>query len=882
MTTRNLDSIFRPQSVALIGASNTEKSVGNVIARNLLAGGFSGPVMPVNPRYTAVAGMLAYPDIASLPIAPDLAVICTPPATVPGLVADAAAKGARGAIIITAGFGAGARQAILDAARPHLLRIIGPNCLGVISTNAGLNASFAQANAQAGNIALVAQSGAILTTVLDWAGARGIGFSKLVSLGDMMDVDFGDVIDYLATDTDTRAILLYVEAVTQPRKFLSAARAAARIKPVIAIKAGRYRASAQAALSHTGALAGADSVYGAAFRRAGILRVMTLAEMFDALESLATMQTSVGDRLAILTNGGGIGVLATDALLDHGGVMAELSDETRAKLDAVLPKTWSHGNPVDIIGDAPPERYAAALEILLAAEEADCVLVLNCPTAIASSADAARAVIATAAAKKRPVLTGWLGSETAQSARTLFNAAGLPAYETPDQAVRGFMHLVRYRRAQEALREVPPSWPDDFTADPATARAIVKAALAAGETWLSPLRLAKFLECYAIPAPRIAFAPDAAAAGRTAQSFGGTVALKIVSPDVVHKSDAGGVVLGLRGGDDVRAAADIMAGRVSRAVPGARIEGFLVQEFISRPGAHELIMGMSVDPTFGPVLLFGQGGTAVEVIADRALALPPLNLPLAHATIERTRVYKQLLGYRDRPRADLDQVALTFVKLSQLVCDHDEIIELDINPLLADEKGVMALDVRIRLAAVSGERGHRLAIRPYPKELETTVEIAGLGRALLRPIMPEDAEAIVRLSTKITPEDVRLRFFTPWRSLPPGQLARLTQIDYEREMAFVLLAPDGGDILGVVRLSADPDNVSAEYAALVRSDLKGHGLGRMLMKHLIAYARHRGLHEIFGQVLSENTLMLALCRELGFHIETEPGAPGVVRATLKL
>ncbi|HVZ68350.1 MAG TPA: bifunctional acetate--CoA ligase family protein/GNAT family N-acetyltransferase [Rhizomicrobium sp.] len=891
MSIRNLGAIFRPQSVALIGASTHEHSVGNVVARNLMSGGFAGPVMPVNPRHGAVAGVLAYPNVAALPVTPDLAVICTPPETVPSLISQLGARGTKGAVVITAGFGEGVdgrnrglRQAMLDAAKPNLLRIVGPNCLGVVSTEIGLNASFAQINAKSGSIAFVAQSGAVLTTVLDWASARGIGFSHLVSLGDMSDVDFGDLLDYLALDPNTHAIVLYVEAVTHARKFMSAARAAARIKPVIAIKAGRHAAAARAALSHTGALAGSDAVYGAAFRRAGILRVMTLEEIFDALETIATLRANVGDRLAILTNGGGIGVLATDSLLDRDGKLAELSAETIARLDAVLPKTWSRGNPVDIIGDAPPKRYADALSVLLESPEVDCVLVLNCPTAVASGTDAARAVIETAAKHKRPLLTNWLGKETAEAARKLFNDAGLPAYETPDQAVRGFMHLVRYRRAQDTLREVPPSLPAEFAPDMSGARRLLKEALGEGKSWLDPMRLNALFRCYEIPAPRLGFARDVSGAAALAESFGLPVALKIQSADILHKSDVGGVVLGLRTPESVRDAAQAMTRRLGEALPKARLEGFIVQEMIVRPNAQELILGMSVDPTFGPVLLFGQGGTAVEVIGDKSLALPPLNLALARSTMERTRVFRQLQGYRDRPAADLDALALTFVKLSQLVCDHDEIQEIDINPLLADENGVVALDARVRLSAIADERmrGDRLSIRAYPKELEQDLSVPEVGDCLLRPIRPEDAGAIVRLFQKLTPEDIRLRFFSPWREMPPTQLARLTQIDYDREMAFVLLSPATGEILGVVRLAADPDNVRAEFAVLVRSDLKGHGIGRILMKRLIEHARARGLKELFGEVLAENTLMLALCRELGFTTGTPAGSAGILRASLQL
>lgn len=888
MSIRNLEFIFRPRSVALIGASTREHSVGGVVAENLLKGGFSGATWLINSAHPEVAGVHTYPDVASLPGCPDLAVICTPAETVPSLIAQLGDRGTKGVVVVTAGVddvpGKQLRQEMLNAARPHLMRIVGPNCLGVLSSGVGLNASFAQMNVLPGGIALVAQSGAILTTILDWASARGVGFSHLVSLGDMADVDFGDMLDYLAGDPNTHSIVLYIEAVTEARKFMSAARAAARTKPVIAVKAGRHKEAAKAALSHTGALAGSDDVYDAALRRAGILRVMTLDEVFDALESLATLKGEIGERLVILTNGGGIGVLATDALLDGEGKLADLSPATIARLDSVLPKTWSHGNPVDIIGDAPPQRYADSLRILLEAPEIDCILALNCPTAVTSSLEAAQAIVSVAPHASRPILTAWLGTKTAGPARSLFNTARVPAYDTPDQAVRGYLHLIRYQRAQEALREVPPSLPADFAPDITHANAIIAEARRAGETWLGPVRLNALLGAYKIPAPRMAAASTADGAAEIAASFGVPVALKIQSPDIVHKSDVGGVALGLGKPEEVRTAALSMLERLGAARPSANLEGFLVQEMILRPHAQELIVGMSVDPTFGPVLLFGQGGTAVEVIDDKALALPPLNIPLARAMMVRTRVFRQLQAYRDRPAANLDAIALTLVKLSQLVADHDEIVELDINPLLADEAGVIALDARVKLETGSADMRHgkRFAISPYPKELERTVELLDLGACLIRPVRPEDADAMIRLFERLTPEDIRLRFFSPWRSLSPKQLARFTQIDYDREMAFALVASNGRDFLGVVRLAADPDNIQAEFAVLVRSDLKGQGLGRMLMDHLIGFARRRGIQEIFGEVLWDNKLMLSLCRDLGFSLSMEKDVPDITRATLIL
>jgi acetyltransferase len=894
MSIRNLDAIFRPKAVALIGASPRPQSVGLVTALNLHAGGFEGPIMPVNPRHRAVAGVLAYPDVASLPVVPDLAIICTPPATVPGLVAELGARGVKGAIVITAGFrelgsaeGRALEQAVLDAARPHLMRIIGPNCVGVISTPIGLNASFAHIQAKKGNVAFVTQSGAMVTTVLDWASGRGIGFSHLVSLGDMTDVDFGDMLDYLANDPDTHAILLYIEAVTSARKFMSAARAASRVKPVIAIKAGRHAAAARAASSHTGALAGVDAVYDAAFRRAGILRVITLDEVFDAVETLATAPSITGDRLAILTNGGGAGVLATDALMDREGQLAELTPETKKKLDAVLPPTWSHNNPVDIIGDAGGRRYSDALSVLLEAPEVDAVLVLNCPVAVASGIEAAQAVIGGVVDRHRPVLTSWLGSGAAVEARRLFSAAHIPTYETPDEAIQGFMHLVQHRRRQEMLMQVPPSVAAEFAPDVATARKIVSAAIAAGRVWLEEPEVRQLLSCYRIPTPRSTVAETPEAAARWAEAVGARVALKIFSPDITHKSDVGGVMLDLEGGAAVRSAAEAMRARVTKAAPKARLKGFVVQEMIRRPHAHELILGMAVDAQFGPFLLFGRGGTAVEVVNDKTLALPPLNLPLARGVMERTRVFAELKGYRDQPAAALNDIALTLVQLSQLVSDLDEVIELDINPLLADAQGVIALDARVRVERLrpGAKPGDRLAIPAYPKALERVESLPTIGKVIVRPVRPEDGTALASYFERMTPEDVRMRFFAPIRSLTTRQLARFTQIDYDREMAFVMESTaqtTPPDLLGIARLAADPDNRHAEFAISVRSDLKAKGIGRMIMARLIEYARQRGIGEMFGDILEENTTMLDFCRKMGFSLAVVPESAAIVRATLKL
>ncbi len=712
MSIRNLDKMFRPQSVAVIGASDKPNSVGSALMTNLLRAGFSGPIVPVNPRAAAVHGIMAYKDVASLPLTPDLAVIATPPDIIPSLVTELASRGTRAAVVLTAGFAEGEVAAgkersaqLLAAARPHLLRIVGPNCLGIAVPGIGLNATFAPAAMLSGNIAFLTQSGAMATTVLDWALPRGVGFSAIVSMGDMSDVDFGDLLDYFVLDEATHAILIYAEAITHARKFMSAARRAARIKPVIVVKGGRAEEGARAATSHTGALAGADVVYEAAFRRAGMLRVNEVEELFDAAATLARMSPQRGNRLAIVTNGGGAGVLATDRLIEEGGRLATLAPDTIAKLNSVLPPTWSHANPIDIIGDADADRYANAVTILMEDANIDALLVAYCPTAIASSAQAAKGLIGALAqsttAPKKNVFACWMGAATVAEGRAQLVAAGVPDYETPERAVRAFMYLVHYRKSQDLLLETPSSGAPSPQADIARAQRTIRQALDDQREWLDPAEVAAFLACYGIPFARTEAVADAKSAAQVAARIKAPVALKIRSRDVIHKSDVGGVALNLATPAEVEAAARQMIERISRALPQARLEGFIVQEMVHRVGAYELIAGVSTDATFGPVILFGQGGTAVEIVGDKSLELPPLNTALARAQIERTRIAALLKGYRDRPAADIDGVVKVLVQLSQIVADHAEITEIDINPLLCDPRGVIAVDCRIRVRATA-------------------------------------------------------------------------------------------------------------------------------------------------------------------------------------
>jgi acetyltransferase len=690
----------------------------------------------------------------------------------------------------------------------------------------------------------------------------------------MADVDFGDMLDYLAADSYTRAILLYAEGITRGRKFMSAARAASRIKPVLVLKAGRSSAGARAAVSHTGVLAGAEAGYDAAFRRAGMLRVGTMAELFDAAQTLAATREQVGDRLAILTNSGGAGVLATDALIAAGGRLAELSSATIADLDRALPATWSHDNPVDIVGDASNTRYADALATLIRDPGVDAILALNGPTALEQPEAAARAVIDTVRAaepgalRDRNVITAWLGEHSAMAARHLFAEAGIATYESPDSAIGAFMHRVRLRHNRELLMETPPARPDAFEPDRESARRAIAAALAAGESWLDPIETRAVLASYGIALVESHSASSAEEAAALSASIGFPVALKIRSPDITHKSDVGGVALNLRDPGQVRRQAEAMNERVQAAHPGARLDGFLLQPMVSRPSAVELLVGLVEDPVFGPLVAFGHGGTAVEVFDDTSLELPPLNGLLAHRLMARTRVWQLLQGYRGRPAAKIDAIVEVLIRLGQLAADHAEIRELDINPLLVDENGIVALDARLRVAPTQSPGAARLVIAPYPAHLATEAPLRDGTVLRMRPIRPEDEPLLLDLAAHMSPEDLRLRFFTPVHGLTHAVAARLSQLDYDREMA--LLAEHDGAAVGVAHFFADPDNRRAEYAIAVRSDWKGRGVGYLLMQSLIAIARDRGIEELFGEVLRENQPMLRMCRELGFTTAPDP------------
>lgn len=894
MTIRNLEYMFRPRSIALIWADQEYAAYGEVILKNLSEGGFEGKLFSVHPEKKTIAGISAFKRLDEIPQAPDLAVIARPRKEVPELIKQLGEKGTKAAVLISYGFGEGGddegrqyREQTLKAANPYLLRIVGAGSLGVIVPAAGINAGYAHVHPKSGNVAFVAQSGTLISSVLDWATYRNIGFSHLVSLGDMVDVDFGDMLDYLSMDGYNRAILMYVEQVTHARKFMSAARAAARTKPVIVVKSGRYPEGAKAAESHTGAMAGSDAVYDAVFRRAGILRVNDITALFDAVPTLSMASAAGGDRLAILTNGGAIGVMATDTLIEKKGRLGNLSGDTLGKLDGMLPHPWSHGNPVDIGGDADGNRYAKALEILLEDKDINAILVLNCPSAIASSTESAQEVIRTVkkniyGSRSRQVLTSWLGDGAAHQARKAFAENKIPTYDTPTEAVRGFMQLIRHKKSQEMLMQIPPNIAEDFTPDTDKARSIIEGAVKENQTWLNEAESKEVLAAYGIPVvdTRVAKTPEEAR--HLAQNIGCPVVLKILSSDIHHKTRFSGVVLDLETPSMVEETAVTMLERVHETQSGAYISGFTVQPMVHRKNARELIMGMVLDPYFGPVIIFGHGGSYAEIIKDSAMGIPPLNMHLAREVISQTAICRVLEAYQGVPGADMEAIALTLVKVSQLVCDMPQVVELEINPIIADDHGVLALDARIKVGDSDVSADKRLAIRPYPKELEETIQLADGSMLLLRPIRPEDGPAFQDLYTRLSPEDIRFRFLHPIKSLSPDLSARLTQIDYDREMALVLTRKSGGpEILGVVRITADPNIEKAEFAIVIRRDMTGQGLGPMLLRRIIDYSKTRGVKYIYGEVLSDNRSMLRLADAFGFKKRPVPDDPGVTHVSLQ-
>ncbi|GHA34881.1 N-acetyltransferase [Devosia pacifica] len=891
MTIRNLDAAFAPRSVAVIGASERQGQLGAHLLTNIVQGGYGGKIYPINPRYQKLCGLRCYARVDELPEIPDLCVIATPARTIPDLIEQIGSFGGRAAVIITAGIGSedDLRNRMLEAARRHDVRIIGPNTIGLLAPNLNLNASFTHIPARPGSLALLSQSGAVVSSIIDWAESEGIGFSQIVSLGDMADVDVGDCLNMMALDPHTRAILMYLESLPHGRKFMSAARAAARIKPVIVVKPGRHEQTAKAASTHTGALAGADAVVDAALRRAGVLRVDDLEDLFSAAEITARFKPLERGRVAIVTNGGGAGVLALDHLLDRGMEIASLSEDTIAALDKVLPPTWSRANPVDIIGDATPERYINAVRIVAEDPDVDALLVMNCPTALAEPVAAAEGLAGMTRkgmVNGKPILATWLGQHAAAKARDALNCGGIASLDTPAKAADAISLLVRWRHLNTQLQRVPKTF-ETLHVDRPSAQAVLHDVAGQGRTMLTEPEAKAVLKAYGIAVPGTTVVPDADGVHKAAAELlanADEVAVKMVSSTLTHKSDLGGVVLNLSSAEAAADAAREIAGRLTAKGVGDELEGFAVQQMIKRPQSEELIVGVNSDPVFGPVLMFGAGGTAVEVVRDTTMELLPVDDVLAEDMIGRTRVSALLAGYRDRKPANRAGIVRALKAVSQMLIDFPLIKGLDINPLLADAEGVIALDARIEIdpSQISTTAPNpSLAIRPYPAEW--SAEIAAKGaRYHVRPIRPVDAALYPEFFNRTTREDLRLRFLGPIRQLSPDMLVRMTQLDYHRDIAFVALTEPKGELAGIVRYAADADRRSAEFGLLVRSDLQGHGLGAGLMKHLIRYARSQGLEELTGIVLPDNHRMLALCGALGFKLEYLDGLsePLIVRLQL--
>jgi acetyltransferase len=871
-----LEQMFKPTSIAVIGATDTPGQPGRIVMENLLKGAFLGPVLPVNETREPVMGLESYSEIDTLPITPDLAIICTDADSTPFYLAELGKRGTQAAVLLSHGYfrfdrdrREVQRATVMDIAQAHGMRILGPNCLGFINPSVGVNASLAHREALPGRIAFVSQSDSLFTSVLDWATSKGVGFSHFISLGDRYDINFADILDYLNNDPGTRAVLLYLETISGARRFMSAARALARNKPVLVMKSGKSEASATAAAAHSGMPPGSDDVYDTAFRRAGMLRVFDIDSLFDTVETLARAAPLKGDRLAILTNGGGPGFLATDALLAGGGRLAELSEETCQTLDNELKGDWSYWNPLVIKSGADADMYARTLKVLLDDKSLDAVLVMHVPSIYADSGQVAEGVVRACRRTKKAVLTSWLGIDDAAGARSTFRKAGLPSFFTPDNAVRAFLNLVQYRRNQDLLVEAPPSLPDTFQPDVSRARLVVNEALDQQRQVLTVAETTGILKAYGINIPETRTVPDVHAAVRAAEEMGYPVALKVESPDIRRKTLAGGVALDLESDGDVLEAASAMMQRLKTQMPAARITGYTVQRMCRRATALELMVETATDPVFGPVVRFGQGGAGADLAQDVSTALPPLNMNLAREAVSRTRVAARLHDAAGRPLVDVDAVHLVLVKVSQLIIDIPEIFEMEINPLFADEDGVVALDAHVRIAWSTATGTEQLAIRPYPRELEECARLKDGSVVDLRPIRPEDEPDHWEFIEHMSPQDRRFRFFGNVGTLPRSEMVKLTQIDYDREMAFIARgqAPEGGlKTLGVARAMIAPDNSRAEFAVAVRSDLKRAGLGRLLMDKIIRYLHSRGTGRIVGEALADNKGMTELARALGFTV----------------
>ncbi len=880
MSIDNMDKIFRPESIAVVGASERKGSVGAAIMHNLITCGFPGEIHPITPNHKKIYKLPACPSIKDLKAPVDLAVIATPIASVPQIVHECADAGVGGVVIISAGgkeIGKQGQQleaAIKKEAAQSGLRIIGPNCLGIVSSRAKLNASFAGQMPIAGKMAFLSQSGAICSAILDLSIQENIGFSHFVSLGSMLDVDFGDMIDYLGGQPEVSSIVMYVESLTHFRNFMSAARAVSRVKPIIALKAGRSAAGALAAASHTGALAGEDAVYDAALKRAGVLRVKTFEELFDCAELVAKQPKPQGPGLVIITNAGGPGVMAADTLSEYGYEPVALSAETLKKLDEILPPYWSKRNPIDMLGEATPELYRKVVEICLRAVEVNGILILAAPQALTDTAEAAAALVNLIQDSHIPVITSWIGGAEMLKGRDIFNRAGIPTFDTPERAVRAFIDIYRYSQNIEMLQQIPSRFPGELKFDRKKAQDLIRAGLDTENRLLTEMEAKELLAAYGIPVDHMESAFNKAEAVNKAEAMGFPVVLKINSRDISHKSDAKGVFLDLKNENEVRDAFDRIIKNAQAYNPKARIDGVTIQPMRNRPD-YELILGAKQDRDFGPVILFGMGGILTEVLKDRAIALPPLNRLLAKRLMEETKVYQLLQGYRDIPAANLQLLEEVLIRLAQLVTDFSEIQELDINPLFVNEKTACAIDARVLLKPSDKPAPLHLVISPYPDQFEEHTRTSMGIDIFVRPIRPEDAPLLVGLFESLSQRSVYLRFFSAMKRLPPSMLALFTQIDYDRHIALVALSESKSkeEMLGVARVILERNLKEAEFSVAVGDQWQGQGIGAALLQRCISIARDRGLEKVTGVVLAENTQMLALGKKMGFKSKKVMGVP---------
>ncbi len=890
-----LSRILSARSIAVIGASNQPDAVGSVIFRNLIAMGYEGELFAVNPKYKKVHGRKSYPAIGAIGRNIDLAVIATPAESLPGIIRECGDAEVQGAIVMSAGFaeegpdGARLQDRMREAARESGLRIIGPNCLGVMRPSRRINATFSRNSAIPGHLALVSQSGAICSAILDWAEDQRIGFSLVASLGDAMDVDFGDLLDFLALDPETRSILLYVEGIRNARSFISGLRTAARMKPVIVIKSGRHAEGSRAAMSHTGALVGADDVFDAALERAGAVRAQTVQQMFSAAAILSSGARARGNRIAIVTNAGGPGVMATDRAVELDLGIAELHAQTMTRLDDALPSHWSHGNPVDILGDADADRYQSALEACLADPGVDGVLAMLTPQAMTDPDASAEAVIrcARGSGQGKPVLACWMGGKQVEKARDLFCKQRLPNFITPEASVEAFAYLTAHQRNQRLLLQVPGPLSDRSPADIDGARMIIEGALSEGRRTLGTMESKAVLAAFRIPVTQTVQAHNASEALVAASTLGYPLAMKIASPDITHKSDVGGVRLNITTAELVRKSFQAMMQEAAEARPEARLEGVTLERMYRSHYGRELMVGVLRDPVFGPVISFGSGGTSVEVLQDRAVALPPLNETIIHGLIGRTRVARLLQRFRHMPPVDTVALEQVLLRISEMVCELPEVAELDINPLIVDENGLAAVDARIVVdhPPSAADRYAHMAIHPYPSHLVEDWPMADGFTLTIRPIRPEDAQIEQAFVRSLSDESRYFRFMQAVHELTPEMLVRFTQIDYDREMALIaVVEPEPGveKQVAVARYTANPDRRSCEFAVVVADEWQGRGIGTHLMHSLMRVAKSRGITLMEGEIIAGNTHMLGLMRRLGFKVHPNRDDEGIVQAAREL